>query len=203
MHSLTPDTLTNDLHFLYEVGTIRHIQRTWKQFLNADFENLSEHIFRVIWIALIIAKHEKNTNSEKILKLALVHDMSESRSVDVHYISRQFATRHEHQAIKATFDGTSLHDEFIQLFEEVELRESMESKIIKDADNLDVDLELKEQEYKGLHLSQKFAPMRKHVAQTKLYTKTAKKIWKLIQTSDPNDWHWLSSNRFTSGDWKK
>lgn len=196
-------TLERDLQFLYEVGCIRHIQRTWRQFLNPDFENLSEHIFRVIWISLIIAEHEKIKDTGKLVKLALVHDLSESRSVDVHYVSRQFATRHELEATTATLENTSIESEFLELYQEVEERKTIESQIVKDADNLDVDLELKEQAAKGLALGKKLAPMRKHVGETKLYTKTAKKLWKMIQSSDPNDWHYFSENRFNSGDWKK
>ncbi|MCX6807103.1 MAG: HD domain-containing protein [Candidatus Berkelbacteria bacterium] len=75
-----------DLEFIYEVGALRFLQRNWKQFLNADFQNISEHTFRVIWIALILAKHENVNSHEKIIKMALVHDLSESRTGDAHYV---------------------------------------------------------------------------------------------------------------------
>jgi putative hydrolases of HD superfamily len=195
--------LTRDVEFLFEIGTMRHIQRTWKQFLNADFANLGEHTLRVTWIAMLIAKHEKVADIGKVAKLALVHDVAESRSVDVHYVSRQFATRHEPEAIAQTLGGTVFEKEFLELWHEVEAKETLESKIVKDADNLDVDLELREQASKGNTIGAKLAPMRKKVGATKLYTKTAKELWKLIQKADPHDWHWNSINRFTAGDWKK
>jgi len=195
--------LQRDLEFLFEVGCIRHIQRTWKQFLNPDFENLSEHTLRVIWISLIIAQHEDVKDTGKLVKLALVHDLSESRSVDVHYVSRLYADRHEKEAIKATLDETSVESEFLALWEEVEKRDTPESKIVKDADNLDVDFELKEQAARGFQLSADLQPMRKHVGETKLYTKTAKKLWKGLQTANPNSWHMNAKNRFTGGDWEK
>lgn len=195
--------ITTDINFLYEIGCLRHIQRTWKQFLNPDFENLSEHTLRVIWIALIIAQHEKGVDTGKLVKMALVHDLSESRSVDVHYVSRQFATRHEDAAIASTLEQVSLKDEFLALWHEAEAKETLEAQIVKDADNLDVDFELKEQAARGFAIREKLQPMRQHVSKTKLYTKTAKKMWQAIQKSDPDDWHYLSENRFTSGDWKK
>ena len=89
-----------DINFLYEIGTIRYIDRMWKRFLNADFENLAEHHFRVAWIALVIAKHEKVDNTDKILKMALVHDIAESRTGDVDYLSRQYVERNEELGIK-------------------------------------------------------------------------------------------------------
>jgi putative hydrolase of HD superfamily len=196
-------SLQRDVEFLFEVGSLRHIQRTWRQFLNPDFNNLSEHTLRVIWIALMIAKHEKFEDTGKLVKMALVHDLSESRSVDVHYVSRQFADRHEDAAIKDTLGQTALEKEFYELWHEAEERKTLAGQIIKDADNLEVDLELKEQQARGFTLPAKLQPMRVHVAETKFYTKTAKKLWDQIQKSDPNDWHWNSINRFNSGDWKK
>lgn len=195
--------LTRDLEFLYEIGCLRHIQRTWKQFLNPDFENLSEHLLRVLWIALILAKYEGVTDTEKIMKMAIAHDLSESRSVDSHYISRQYVDRHEHEAISDTLSGTSIADEILAIWEEYEKRDCIEAKIVKDADSLDVDLELKEQEYRGLKLGADTLEGRRFVAEAKLYTDSAKKFWHMIQDSNPNDWHLRGKNRFTTGDWRK
>ena len=196
-------TLSRDIEFLFEVGCLRHVQRTWRQFLNPDFANITEHTLRVIWIALIIAKHEDVEDTGHLVKLALVHDVSESRSVDVHYLSRQYAIRHEKEALEATLAQTSVEDEFVALWHEVEERKTLASQIIKDADNLDVDFELREQAALGVQIGKDFAPMRQHVGETKLYTETAKKMWKEVQSANPNDWHLNANNRFTSGDWKK
>lgn len=192
-----------DLEFLYEIGCLRFVQRTWRQFLNPNFANLSEHTLRVIWTALVIAQHEGVKDTTKVIKMALVHDLSESRSVDVHYVSRQFADRHEEEALMNTLDATAVEDEYLALWKEYEKRECIEAKIVKDADNLDVDLELKEQEARGFTLKKALQTMRNHVGATKLYTKTAQQMWKEIQKADPNDWHFNSVNRFNSGDWKK
>ncbi len=205
MSSDTPaNNFTRDLEFLYEVGCLRHIQRTWKQFLNPDFENLSEHLLRVLWIALILAKHEQvEVDHEKLMKMAIAHDLSESRSVDSHYISRQYVDRHEHEAITDTLEGTSIAEEILAIWEEYEKRECLEAKLVKDADSLDVDLELKEQEYRGLKLGADTLEGRRFVAESKLYTQSAKQFWNMIQDSNPNDWHLRGKNRFTTGDWRK
>lgn len=195
-------SLVRDLEFIYEIGCLRHISRTWKQFFNADFANLAEHSLRVIWLALIIAKNEKVKNTEKIIKMALVHDLAESRGVDVHYISRQFVIRKEEAAMNDILNQVSIADEMKKLWQEYEKRDSLEAKIVKDADNLDVDLELREQAIRGYQLKE-WRTMRKKVAATQLYTQTAKKLWQKIQTSNPHDWHLHATNRFNSGDWSK
>ncbi|MBI1863035.1 HD domain-containing protein [Candidatus Microgenomates bacterium] len=61
---------TKDLDFLYEIGSLRHLVRTWTQFVRSDVANVSEHIYRVVWIALMIAKHENVTTTDKIMKMA-------------------------------------------------------------------------------------------------------------------------------------
>src|SRR5438105_630197 len=115
--------LGRDIDFLYEVGTLRYATRTWNQFLNPNCQNLTEHTLRVIWIALVIARHEGVSDTSKVIKMALVHDISESRSVDVNYVSRQYAERFEDIAIQDTLDGTAVQDEFLPIWHEYEKKE--------------------------------------------------------------------------------
>ncbi len=194
--------IKRDLEFLYEIGTLRFLQRKWVQFLNPQFQNISEHTFRVIWIALIIAKHEKVPNIEKLITMAIIHDLGESRTGDADYVARQYSQREEEMAVEDMLKGTVLSDWF-EIWREYEKRACIEAKIVKDADNLDVDLELKEQEAQGHTLRAVWNDMRKHVTYKKLYTKTAKQLWKEIQTSSPHDWHIHARNRYTAGDWRK
>lgn len=202
-----PPTLARDVDLLFELGTLRYLQRQWRQFLNPDFANLSEHIFRVAWLALVIASHEQKTNPDldtgKVAKMALVHDLSESRSVDVHYLSRQYVERNEKAAVTDSLTGTVVEADMLALVEEYENRQTLEAKIVKDADNLDVDLELQEQTVRGFQLPADFAPMRQFVGETKLFTPTAKALWQEITTTNPNRWHLAGRNRFQAGDWQK
>lgn len=191
-----------DLEFLYEIGCLRHIKRTWSRFLTPEFQNLAEHHLRVIWIAMIIAKHEGVKSIEKIVSLAMLHDVPESRTGDVDYLSRQYVKRNEDLGVKDIFAGTVFEKEFISLWKEYEKRDSIEANIVKDADTLDVDMEIQEQEVRGNKIGNSWKNMRLTAAK-KLYTKTAKEIWKAIQTSNPHDWHYKGRNRFISGDLKK
>ncbi|OGE81076.1 MAG: hypothetical protein A3H72_03245 [Candidatus Doudnabacteria bacterium RIFCSPLOWO2_02_FULL_48_8] len=193
-------SIKRDLELLYEIGAFRFVHRTWVQMLSPEFSSTTEHTYRVMWLSLIIAKYEGVTNYEKILKMALVHDLPESRTGDVHYVSRLYTKRNEKLAVKEILEDTSV-SEFKKIWHEYEDRKSIEAKIVKDADYVDVDLELTEQEYKGNQLKKQFAKSRK-IVYSKLYTKTAKMIWDAIQKSNPHDWHLHARNRLTAGDWK-
>lgn len=194
-------SLKRDLELFYEIGCFRFLQRTWKQFLNLDVQNISEHIFRVMWIALVISKHENVGNHEKILKMVLIHDIPESRGAEVHYLSRQYVDRHEEEAIEDILKNTALDNEFVDLWKEYDKKECIEAKIIKDADNLDCDLEIREQMAKG-HQLESWKESRENSVYKNFYTETAKKIWKEIYSSNPHDWHLNARNRFRDGDWK-
>lgn len=191
-----------DTEFLYEIGTLRFIQRTWRQFNNPVFANLAEHSLRVTWIATIIAKNEDQVDVAKVVKMALVHDLSESRTGDVHYLSRQYTKRDERKAIQDILKNTSLAEEYLDLWEEYEKRETLEAKIVKDADNIDVDLELMEQKARGNPLADKWHTERKKGVADRLFTKTAKQLWNSLYNTDPDQWHTEGPNRFKVGDLK-
>lgn len=192
-----------DVNFIFEMGNLRFIDRMWRRFLNVDFANLAEHHFRVFWIAMIIAAHEKNVDTAKVAKMALVHDIAESRTGDVDYLARQYVERNEQLAIDDMLAGTAIEKEFHALIEEYEKRETLEAKIVKDADNLDVDFELAEQASRGDLLQHRWQGNRQFVADERLYTKTAKKFFSQLKTADPHEWHLIGRNRRVGGDWKK
>lgn len=199
----TKSDFTPDINFLFEMGAIRLMHRMWTRQLSPEFANLAEHHFRMFWIAMVIAAHEGDVDTGKLAKMVLVHDISESRTGDVDYLARQYVTRNEKLGIQDMLQGTSLNEEFQRLWDEYEERTSIEARIAKDADNLDIDFELAEQAVRGNQLWDLYRPGRDHVAKEKLFTKTAKLIYDQLQTAKPHDWHMHGRNRFVDGDWKK
>ncbi|HET9894237.1 MAG TPA: HD domain-containing protein [Streptosporangiaceae bacterium] len=194
------DRLSRDTIFLYELGTLRHVQRTWRQFGGVPYANVAEHTLRVTWIAMMIASRE-GADVAKVIQLALLHDVAEIRTGDVNYLSRLYADRHEDEAISDMVNGTSLESDLAKLWEELKLRESLEAKIVKDADALDCDLELRESEAVGVSLLGALRETRDR-AFARLYTDTARKLFALIYSTDPHSWHVDGKNRMTAGDWK-
>lgn len=190
-----------DVEFLYEMGQLRLVKRMWRRFFHSEVANVAEHTLRVAWIALAIAKREGSVDEEKILKMAILHDISESRTGDVDYVSRQYVERKEELAIKDILGDTIFGKEYEELWRECEERKTKEAKIIKDADNLEVSLELREQLIQPI--SSLLAKGRERLVKLRLYTKTARDYWKLINHIDPNDWHSNTRNRFNAGDWKR
>ena len=177
-----------DIDFLYEIGSLRNVPRGWRQHLGFDVASDLEHTYRLIWLALIISRMETVGDENKTIKMALVHDVAETRVSDLSYVQKVYVKADEHKAADDMFNGTIVKD-FRNIIEEYEKRDSIEAKIVKDADNLDIDLELKEIAELGSKLPEKWMDTRKLVRDQKLYTESAKKLWDEIQTSDPSTWH--------------
>ncbi|MFA5954877.1 MAG: HD domain-containing protein [Patescibacteria group bacterium] len=185
---------SRDIEFLYEIGSLNNVDRSWRQHLAMKCATVPEHTMRVIWLALLIARQETGADEDLIIKMAMVHDIAETRVSDLSYIQKVYVTPDENRAVSDLFAGTVFGD-FENILKKYDARDSLEAKIVKDADNLDVEIELKELEERGSKLSQKWAATRRIVRDKKLYTDSARTIWDELQTSDPADWH-LTSNKW-------
>ena len=184
-----------DLEFLFEIGSLRNLQRGWRQHLGMDCANILEHTLRVIWLALILARKEEVKNEDKIIRMALIHDIEETRTSDLSYIQKVYVNSDDKRAAQDIFKETSLSDFYLDIFKEYQKRKTIESKIVKDADNLEVDMELKELEERGSQLPKKWQEVRKKVRNEKLYTKSAREMWDEIQKTDVSSWH-LTANKW-------
>lgn len=188
--------MKKDIDFFYEIGSLRKVPRAWQQVLSGKVQNIAEHIFRTTMIAWTIAIAEK-ADTQKVIKMCLIHDIAESRTGDIAFMHRDYVTRHEELAETHIFEDTLLDKEAQIILKEYNARQSLESKIVKDADNLDVDLELKELARIGdsaaIGMQKDHRPV---IRAEKLYTKTAKKMWDEIQKTDSNTWHQKLTNKW-------
>ena len=193
-------SLDKDINLLYELGTLRHVARTWRQFGGGSFANVAEHSFRVAWLSMIIAIHER-ADVGRTVQMALIHDLPETRIGDSNYLTRMYMSHNEDDALMHATAGTCLQQDAGALWREYKDRLTLEAKIVKDADNLDCDLELVEETARGNRIGETLEPTRKAVYQ-KLYTSTAKRMFESIQQSDSHAWHIQGRNRLTAGDWQ-
>jgi putative hydrolases of HD superfamily len=188
-----------DVHLLFELGTMRHIDRTWRQFGGLPFANNAEHTFRVAWLAWVIGLAE-GADIGRVVTMAMLHDVPETRTGDVNYLTRMYTKRDDQLAISDQFAGTSLEAASSDLWAEYEQRETLESKVVKDADTIDCDLELRELGSHGT-LSASLRASR-DAAFAKLYTATARDLFTTLYNTDPHEWHTGGRNRTNAGDWK-
>jgi putative hydrolases of HD superfamily len=188
---------SRDVELLHEIGSLRRVARTWVQFTGAGMANVAEHTLRVAWVAMAIARRE-GADGARCAQLALVHDVAETRTGDVHYLSRMYVERKEDEALRDIVAGTALQDDVAELWAEYEAQESLEARIVKDADNLDCDLELTETPDAVFVAS--LEETRRRV-RGKLRTDTARALFDAIYAGDAHSWHTTAPNRMVAGDW--
>lgn len=191
-----------EIDFLFEIGCLRFIDRTWVQFVGDRFSNLIEHVFRTAWIATIIANGEVDVDLAKLLKMALLHDINEIRSGDANYITSQYVKRNKEAAVKQTLQNLKIKKELFVLWKEAEFKKTKEAKILSDSDALEPHLELLEQEALGMEVASKWKESNTKRLRNNLRTKTGKLLFKEILKSDPHSWHLNAANRFRVGDWR-
>ena len=180
--------MDRDLQLLYELGTLRFVPRSWAQLHQPGFANVSEHVFRMAWIAMVLAKRE-GANLDTVLRMVMVHDVTESRTGDVHTLTRHYVQRDDAKAADHMFAGTSLEADARALLKEYHERTTLEAKVVKDADTLDVDMELRELEARGGDYPAKWKEKRRTVSEKDLLTDGGKALWKEIYASDPYAWY--------------
>lgn len=188
-------TQKRDVEFLYEIGTLRNVERNWRQVLGPGMATVLEHTVRVVFLSLLLARMEGEKDEERVIKMALAHDLTEARTGDTNYVYAVYTKRNEKQAGEDLFSGTSLVDFDKNILHEFEERKSKVSRIVKDADNLEVELELTELEARGSKTATKMKQNRHRFLLKKFYTKSARKLFHEIQTSEPESWH-LAANKW-------
>ena len=69
--------------FFYQIANLKTTQRSgWKSKLNlSDSESVSEHTYMMSVMAMVLSDI-KNLNTEKIIKMSLLHDWAESKIGD-------------------------------------------------------------------------------------------------------------------------
>ena len=178
-------------HFLYELGTLRKVARSHRQTLltNDLSDNIASHSYRVTTIGWFLAKLEK-ADPYKVVMMCLFHDASETRTGDQNWVHKRYIKTFENEVIKDQLSGIPVARELLDLSFEYEKRESLESKLAKDADLIDQILLLKEYSWQG---NQEATQWLKGSEQAKrLFSRSAKQMAKEIVSQRPSDW-WYHS----------
>ncbi|MFC1534427.1 HD domain-containing protein [Thermodesulfobacteriota bacterium] len=172
------------INFLFEVGMLKKTPRTGYQFLGSGQESVAEHSFRTAIIGYIMSQQEPEADSRKITLMCLFHDLPEARTGDHNYVNKRYVTVDEDMAMEDMTREIPSGDEIISIINEFNTGESIEACISRDADQLDLIMELKEQK----DLGNRYAEDWLYYAIKRLLTKSGKKMAQEILKTDSTDW---------------
>jgi len=172
---------------LFESALLKRIQRTGFAYLGTGGENVASHSFGVIFCAWILSEIcEKDLDKEKLFKMALIHDLAETRIGDFNAVNKIYNKADEKKALEDTFSDTPMKEEILSLWKEYRSLKSLEAKLVHDADVIDLIIQLKEQK----DLNNPYADKWIEYAKRKLITEEAKKLVKSILKVEWCSW-WL------------
>ena len=109
-----------------------------------DVESVADHSFGVIFVALVLAELiDEAVDREKVLTMALIHDLSESAITDIPAPALRFfppgAKHHaELNAITEILDGFEFGDRLQRWWQEIEDRACVEGRLVRDADRIEL-----------------------------------------------------------------
>jgi len=172
------------INFLFEVGMLKKTPRTGYQFLGSGQESVAEHAFRTAIIGYILAEQEPEADSRKTILMCLFHDMHEARTGDHNYVNKRYVSVDEERAVNDLADKVPFGEEIILIINEFNAGESLEARISRDADQIDLIMELKLQD----DLGNRYAEDWLHYALKRIITENAKKMAQEILKTDSTDW---------------
>ncbi len=144
------------LELFLELGNLKRLPRTgWLLRGIPNPEPIAAHSYRVATITLFLADELKSRgveiDVEKALKIALLHDAGEARITDVPLPAQRYFNKVEGEvkALGEMLSVTGREGEYLSLFREYEEELSVEGKLVKFADRLEMLIQAYEYEKAG------------------------------------------------------
>jgi len=133
------------VNFLFEAGMLKRTPRSGWQFLGSGGESVADHVFRTTMIAWALSRLDGSVNAERMVGMALVHDLPEARTGDLNYMNQKYVQVDEARASEDLAKSLPFGAELEELLAEFREEQTPESKLVHDADQLELLLSLKEQ----------------------------------------------------------
>jgi putative hydrolase of HD superfamily len=155
------------IRFLAELMRLKSVPRIgWLLRGVRDVESVAAHSFGVAVIAMLLADRARargvEVNVERLLRMALLHDMTETRTGDLpstikHYFDKASIKAADEAIAKVIFSELGdLSESYLELWYDYEHRASVESRLVKAADKLDLLMQSREYEKGGARSLQEF-----------------------------------------------
>jgi putative hydrolase of HD superfamily len=170
--------------FLFEVGMLKRTPRSGWQFLGSGNESVADHVFRTVMIGFVLARIDGSVDVDRVIRLALVHDLPEARTGDLNYMNQKYVKSDEAAATDDLVRGLPFGEEIHELLQEYRDEASSEALLAHDADQIELLLQLKEELDTGNPQASDWIP---HVTQ-RLHTAAGRELADSILQRNFSDW---------------
>jgi putative hydrolases of HD superfamily len=132
------------LNLLLDGNQLKRTTRTgWAQRGVAQPESVAAHSFGVVFIALVLADLiDQTVDLAAVLAMAALHDLPEGLTTDIPTPAWRFLPdgakeTAERRAMTMILDQTPVQDRFTAWWEQMRQNETLEARLVHDADKLD------------------------------------------------------------------
>ncbi len=180
-------------NFFFEIGCLKRVARSgwWLAGIKQP-ESVAEHSFRTAVMAYALGELEGLSQAEcdRAAMMALLHDLPEARCTDLHKVAQSYSRGCDSALEKAAVEQAKRMPEkmggrFLQLYAELEARESKVAIIVKDADLVEAAFQAKE------YLDAGAIGVREWIAHARdaVKTKSAKRLLSGLEKKNSNSWY--------------
>jgi putative hydrolase of HD superfamily len=173
--------------YLHELGLLKLLRRSgWWLAGIRDAESVAEHSFRTAAVAWFLARQE-GAEAGRVLAMAIFHDASETRTLDLHRLARKYIDGAKAEA-KASREQIGrlpggLATALKELLDEERVGETLEARVVKDADRLECLLQAREYQAQGHSVDEWI-----QTSTQELSTRSAKALARAILRTHPGRW---------------
>ncbi len=174
--------------FAYEALHLKRVARSGWWVAGVDLpESVAEHAFGAAFFAWILSRME-GADAEKAVLMAVLHDVPEARINDLHKVAQRYldvkaaqarVVAHQAESLPAPFGG-----EYKRLHEEMEARESLEARVLKDADLLECLAQARFYEQRGYPVGEWIVNSEKG-----LLTESGRALARALKDMPPRAWY--------------
>jgi putative hydrolases of HD superfamily len=159
-------TMKAEFAFLTELMRLKAVPRMgWLLRGIRDVESVADHSFGVAVLAMLLADRARQCgleiDTERVLRMSLLHDLTEARTGDLPNTIKRYFDREALHAADGMAANEMLADldegeRYLELWREYEERSTIESRIVKIADKLDLLFQAREYEKGGARNTDEF-----------------------------------------------
>ena len=148
------------LSFIEEIGILKSLPRTgWLIHGIKNGESIADHCYRMTLLSMVLADtlvaKGMKIDTEKVMRLSLLHEIAEARIGDIPfttltYIPEEVKETGERKAVTSMLEKFgSIGKWYQELWEEFEKNETIEAKLVRAADKLELMIQVLEYEKLG------------------------------------------------------
>ncbi|HEX28815.1 TPA: HD domain-containing protein [Candidatus Poribacteria bacterium] len=148
------------IEFIEEIGRLKLIPRTGWRFHGIEApESVADHSYRVALVSMVLGdmlqRRGVKLDMEKLLRMAILHEIPEAKIGDVpfpafQYLPEETKENAEKEAVRSmTSKLGELGERYTKLWTEFEERGSLEAKVVRAADKLELMIQVYEYEKIG------------------------------------------------------